>query len=721
MPTGDPIQSLIKRDIQDHVLNIDSDYIDVIHKVSEVTNEYEIVSTLIEIDMQSICSLLANFREILSSGGRNLSSKDIHVILDTMINDVRRLSSRSPTLFRLATRSTITKSDDTRYGFDYGNVFATITTSEGIRIFVERSVSCYLSLDDNTTDEEIVRPKFLQMLVMLLALLNDHDLQIIGSLFEDTFKIPGDREGLELLILKVLPLTSINSKVFMEDLLVACNYNLVGVSLREPKQQMEQWNKLQEDLAEKGYILPVLTRQAGDDDFHEDDLEAFLKQQELEDHDPVGIPRTSTGMSAGFSSNDLVSQYPRSWLAPWPQEKGLRDTTIFRHIQHCGKLRKEGNFQQETVKAVNKIPYLDMTSEDKENEYLAVFANGARFRVRSEDPDNISAMKRNKYTLRDTENNMIVDLDIETEVLNGPFVEATKQHNYLVDKINHFIGGRKERRKTIFSNKSAFTTFTCLEEPTEAMRVWAELVPPSGQRQLCAEAFKLGDRIVFREDILRNMGDTLSRLNANVLRIEKAIPTYRAKISDEETNRMQESSIKKLLENLDVIKTLQGDATRKRADLRQQSDVPLPSDPISEVIYTNFIGTSGEKPEWQTYTSQLTAARDRLIIKSKILKVDKAVMGDVTKLEFHSSKLCLTVQSLTSSSPINEDDIPPPIKEENLVLLLGYYVVHVEPHMTLKNGYLVHAYYRVLSQKRGEAVSRGNLPAAEKPQVFYLV
>ena len=220
--TPDSLQ-LIRRNIHDHVLTIDSNCIDVIHKDRDVTVEYDILSTLIEIDMKSICSLLANFREIISSGGRNVSSKDITVILDTMINDVRRLCSRSPTLFRMATRSIIAKSKDTRYGVDYGNVFATMTTSEGIRIFIERSLAFYLSLEDNSTDQEIVRPKFLQMLVMLLALLNDGDLRSIGGLLEDTFKIPGNREGLELVILKVLPLSSINSRVFMEDLLVACN------------------------------------------------------------------------------------------------------------------------------------------------------------------------------------------------------------------------------------------------------------------------------------------------------------------------------------------------------------------------------------------------------------------------------------------------------------------------------------------------------------------
>lgn len=58
-PTGDPIQSLIKRDVQDHILNIDSDFIEVIHKDQDITAEYDIISKLIEIDMQSICSLLS--------------------------------------------------------------------------------------------------------------------------------------------------------------------------------------------------------------------------------------------------------------------------------------------------------------------------------------------------------------------------------------------------------------------------------------------------------------------------------------------------------------------------------------------------------------------------------------------------------------------------------------------------------------------------------------
>lgn len=719
--SGEPLQSLVKRDIQDYVLNLHSDFIHIIYKDQDTTAEFDIFATLIEIDMQSICSLLSNFRDIISSGGRNLSPKDIIVILDTMINDVRRLSSRSPTLFRLATRSTIAKSKDTRYGVDYGNVFATMTTSEGIRIFIEKSVAYYLSLPANSADEETVRPKFLQMLVMLLALLNDQDLKIISGLLETTFKIPGDREGIELLILKVLPLASINSKVFMEDLLEACNYRVGNVALEEPKQQLEQWQRLQQDFAEKGYIFPVPTKQIVPMEEFEDDLEALMDQQELNDHDSEAFTRQPTDVPMGIiPTASLISQYPKSWMAPWPEYNGIRDSTIFRHIQHCEKLRKEGNFQQETIRAINHIPHLDVTSEDREDEYLAIFVNGARFRVRSADPDNISAMKKDKYTLKEIESNSIVDLDIETDLLNGPFIELTKQHNYLVDRISEFLGSRRERRRSLLLNRPSPTTFTRIQEPIEAMRVWADLVPRSGQSQRCAEAFKLGDRIVFREDILRNMNDVLSRVKSSVQRIEKAIPGYRIRTSDEEIRRMQEAHISALIASLENIESLQNEALRKRSELINQSDTSLPSDPILSIVYTSFIGTSGEKPEWQPYVSRLHSDRERLIVQAKKFVVDNVLEDEILKLEFCRSRLTLAVQPLRSSTSTPKDEDHSSILKDDIVLWLGYYVVHIEPHISLRNSFTVQAYYKVLSQKQ-ERISQAYQSSIEKPQLFVLV
>lgn len=245
-------------------------------------------------------------------------------------------------------------------------------------------------------------------------------------------------------------------------------------------------------------------------------------------------------------------------------------------------------------------------------------------------------------------------------------------------------------------------------------------MPQSGQRQLCAEAFKVGEKNVFHEDILRNMQDVLSRLKANIIRIEKAIPESRARTSNEEIKRMQESHINKLMGTLDLIKTLQDDAAQKRAELLQRGVTLLPTDPIASVIYTSFIENSGEKPQWQPYVSRLHSDRERLIILFKKFRVDKVVKGDVLKLEFHSSRLMLTVQPLNSSSLVAEDENTSPIEEGNIMLWLGYYMVHVEPHESTKKSYVVQAYYKVLSQKR-ERVSRGNQTTAEKPQILFLV
>jgi hypothetical protein len=113
-------------------------------------------------------------------------------------------------------------------------------------------------------------------------------------------------------MLKVLPLSFINSKVFMEDLLVACNQSVNMVALREPKVQIERWQRLQQDLAEQGFILPVLMRHIASDDAFEDDLEALMNRQELENGDSFTSPRSSAYGSVDMSNGHLISQYPKS-------------------------------------------------------------------------------------------------------------------------------------------------------------------------------------------------------------------------------------------------------------------------------------------------------------------------------------------------------------------------------------------------------------------------
>jgi hypothetical protein len=623
----------------------------------------------------------------------------------------------------MATRSIIARSKNTRYGVSYGTVFATMTTSPGIRVFIERSVAYYTSLNDSKTDQETVRPKFLQMLVMLLSLLNDEDLQQISSILENTFKMPGNRKGLELLILKVLPLSSFNSKVFMEDLLAVIDIGAGKPQLKDRSMQRDRWRQLQIELAQDGYLLPVHIQHTGiSEEPVADNLEDMMDAMRLPTQQPVRFPSDIYGTAGNYNVSEISSQNPRLWLAAWPEDIGILDSTVFKHFQHCGKSRSRGSLQDDIVKAVNIVPHLDITSEDKENEYVAVFANGARYRVSSHDPEYISKMQSGKYTLKEEHGNSIADLDIVEEVLNQPFTEAAKQHNELVERINQFLGGRRERRR-LSMRRSTSTKFTKIEEPVSATRVWAEIVQPSGTKVRVAEAFKLGLRIVFREDIVNGMNATLSRLTRNTERIALAVPQYQIKDSDRDIAMMQQAHVTKIIEALDVIKTTTFDANRMRAELVRLGGPLLPTDPITTVIYTSFIQTSGEKPEWQNYGSALHSDNERMIVQSKRLVVDEILQGNIIKLEFHSAHLVLSIQPLgPTATAIQDEDDDFSIKRGDTVLWMGYYIVHVDPVPDADlPSFEVLAYYRVLSQKRSQRRMRGAQSAAEKLQGSFLI
>ncbi|KAF2093457.1 hypothetical protein NA57DRAFT_81383 [Rhizodiscina lignyota] len=153
--------------------------------------------------------------DIDSAWWPRLSLDDTKAFLESMMEDVRRLFHRSPLLFRLSTRSYIINSRNTRYGIKQGRQFKTLTTSKGIQEMISLSAAYYNTLDVDGTAQKFIRPRFLQMLTLLLSLLNDDDLSDIRLFLESTYKFKADRSSVELLFLKVLPLLSINPKVFM--------------------------------------------------------------------------------------------------------------------------------------------------------------------------------------------------------------------------------------------------------------------------------------------------------------------------------------------------------------------------------------------------------------------------------------------------------------------------------------------------------------------------
>ena len=126
----------------------------------------------VEVDAFSLWNLIINYKHLISRGGPDMTYEETKELLETMIEDARRLCIRSPILFRMSTRAKIINSDNTRYGADHGPMFRTLTTSKGIKEIISLSSSYYNSLDptgEDDTTQQFIRPRFLQMMVLVCA------------------------------------------------------------------------------------------------------------------------------------------------------------------------------------------------------------------------------------------------------------------------------------------------------------------------------------------------------------------------------------------------------------------------------------------------------------------------------------------------------------------------------------------------------------------------
>jgi hypothetical protein len=161
--------------------------------------------------------------------------------------------------------------------------------------------------------QELVRPKFLQLLVLLLSLLNDEDLSELEQFFETTYRTKADRQSLELPVLKVLPLISINSKEFLKALVTVVEEAHVGTEL-DMRQKGKLWNTFVQRLLHLGYMLPGTVTQLG--------------------------------------------QSGLSWVIKWPED-GIKDSHVFRNLQYDDRSR-----------IVNELSSLDLNLDSTLDEVL---------------------------------------------------------------------------------------------------------------------------------------------------------------------------------------------------------------------------------------------------------------------------------------------------------------------------------------------------------------
>jgi hypothetical protein len=386
-----PMQQLALRDKEHSAITIDSKHVVIANDLRG--GKFDMEATLIEVDGVSLLGLMVNYRYLISRTGVNMTFEENRNLLDTMIEDARRLCVRSPVLFRMSTRARIINSRNTRYGIDQYDQFRTISTSKGIKEIISISASYYDALDPeggNDMNQKYIKPRFLQMIVLLLLFLNNDDLQDIRRFLETTYRINADRAHIEILILKVIPLMSINPTIFLEALVPAVEgYGLEHPAL-EPRQP-EYWDTFMQNLAHRGYILP-----------------------------------------AGIES---LGRAPNSWIAKWP-EHGYKSTKIFKHLQYTG----------DKLRTINEITPVDLHPEDSFTELTVHLLNGREYTMDSRDIERVTTMSTGQYTIIDAEaGGRKVELEIEETHISVHLEQAVAKANRIIDEINKILATPRRR------------------------------------------------------------------------------------------------------------------------------------------------------------------------------------------------------------------------------------------------------------------------------------
>ena len=440
----EPMQQLALRDKLPSALTIDSKHVVIGNDLRGA--KYDMEATLIEVDGASLLGLIVNYRYLISRTGVSMTFEENRNLLDTMIEDARRLCVRSPVLFRMSTRARIINSKNTRYGIDQYDQFRTISTSKGIKEIISISASYYDALGPeggNVMNPRHIKPRFLQMIVLLLLFLNNDDLEDISRVLETTYRINAERAHIEILILKVIPLMSINPTLFLEALVPAVEGYRLEHSATEPRQP-EYWDTLMKSLLYRGYILP-----------------------------------------AGIES---LGRAQDSWIAKWPKH-GCKSTKIFKHLQYTG----------DKLRTINEIMPVDLHPEDSFTELTVRLLNGREYTMDTRDIERVTTMSTGQYTIIDAEaGGRKVELEIEETHISVHLEQAVAKTNNIIDEINRLPA--TPRRKIRFSSRPSIGLLNNLDGSGRITKHVALL-----NQDVLASAYRFDGRKITRKDAWQKM------------------------------------------------------------------------------------------------------------------------------------------------------------------------------------------------------------------------
>lgn len=367
-------------------VTIDSDRVKIVHDLDAPGSNWDLCATLIEVDGSSLMDLLHNYRYLIARSGPGANFQQNSLLLERMMEDARRFCMRSPILFRMSTRTRIINSVDIRYGRDSEQSFMTLTTSKGIQEIIHSSASYYNALDPSgsgtgDSTQSFIRPRFLQMLTLLLSLLNDVDLKAMAEFLERTYGISAKRRDLELLFLKVIPLISINPKVFLQSLIPAVEKRTLSDKAVENYEAC--WDLFVKHLAQDGYLLPASVEELG--------------------------------------------HAESSWVMKWPEHGGINSSTVFARLQ----------YRNSRLKSFNDVPPARFGFDTGVKQLTVILTNTTTYKIHPQDYEHIATLTPGEYSVEEAgPGGNIYLLRITETVVNDQINEAIKVINKAIQKFH---------------------------------------------------------------------------------------------------------------------------------------------------------------------------------------------------------------------------------------------------------------------------------------------
>ncbi|KAL6720999.1 hypothetical protein ACLMJK_000099 [Lecanora helva] len=580
------------------------------------TGDWDLRGLLVEVDWKSLWDLMVNYQNLIAGGGPEMTFEETRELLDTMIEDARRLCIRSPILFRMSTRVSIINSENTRYGINHGGMFRTLTTSKGIKEIISLSSAYFNSLDPTGSDpvaRKYIRPKFLQMIVLLLSLLNNEDLAEIKDFLEATYKLKADRRDIELLILKVIPLSSINPRVFLNALVPAIDgFPLQSGNTNKDGDHSHIWNIFIKRILENGYILPGTV----------DDL----------------------------GRNCL------SWIVKWPED-GFISTVVFDNLQYAGRLR-----------TINDIPPVEVRPGSNCTELTVVMTDDSKYVISPGDLDNIIYMTPGSYPVQETDRRKRYhDLTIRDTLLNGELFEAIKMINGIVHTVNQWIANPRKSGNMVTRLVRQKSDHQAFLNDVEGSGRLEEVVATLNHSTL-AVAYKIKGRKVSRNDAVQTMARDIRHLHAFINHVER-----RGDLNDHGFFSMEKRELKQSLERVRAQINL---AEQRRA--RIGIDEELSDEPIAKCLYPEGVDIN-DGDVWNGYKAWCTERDGFLNVeaaRSTIIPV-RWLTGDVIELSLDRRPSKVFVTPLKPVAEGHRDD---EARVGDIVVLLGQYVAVGEPN-----------------------------------------